>query len=210
MNITGIEEISNIIEDILNKEIQSENGLLTDVETFIRITEEDTLINTPMIWMVQNKVEPADVQAGISHKLFLQCQFEFVCLYDDLDPVTAEQKAVNLASRVMASLDKNMARIRSKNLIYRYDFVELYPPGLVTVTNKQESIPASSVIINVIFPVDWKNCTLYTKRRVFVSVPSVQGETGDTITLNSTVTEENGEAVPFGRVDYEIDDTDTE
>ena len=55
----------------------------------------------------------------------------------------------NLASRVAGSIAKNSVKLNTDKAIHKIDFDALYPVGEVSIQNKSDKAPATSVRIIV-------------------------------------------------------------
>ena len=89
--------------------------------------------------------------------------FEFVCVEYSDDLEEAEILGISLASRVGSSLMKNFNKIKVDNnmpdrFFHKLEYETLYPVGEVTVVGKSERIPATSIIFNFVYIVDWLKC----------------------------------------------------
>ena len=146
MNIINSQElVTTRIKECIYSEMNSE-GLLHDVETFIPSYRMDEPMEEPCVWLFEHPTTVADDKKGLlGGKLYLQTPFEFVCIvYDEDDIEQSEMAGKNLASRVARSIIKNS--------------VKLNPVGEVTIKNKSNKAPATSVRIIVKYYIDWMNC----------------------------------------------------
>ena len=160
MNIISSQDlITRRIKECVRAEM-GPGGLLEDVETFVpsyRMKEE---MEEPLIWLFEHPTTIADDKTGaLSQKLKLQTPYEFVCVvYDEDDIEESEMLSKNLASRVAASIAKNHIRLNSDRLIQKIEFETLYPVGEVSIRNKSDDAPATSVRIIAKYWIDWMNC----------------------------------------------------
>lgn len=160
MNIISSQEIiTTRIKECINAEMNPD-GLLADVETFIPSYRMEEEMEEPCIWLFEHPTTLADDKVGaLSQKLKLQTPYEFVCVvYDEEDIEQSEMLGKNLASRVAASIAKNSKQLNEDRLISKIKFDALYPVGEVTIQNKSDKAPATSVRIIVQYYIDWMNC----------------------------------------------------
>lgn len=161
VNLTkGLEYITEIIKECIKKELK-ENGVLSDVESFIPIFHNESGVNEPCIWMVQH-LTTVEKNSNISQTMQLKSTFEFVCVEYDPDPEIAEAKGQNLASRVGRVIAKNYLCVQDEldtpRIIHRINFNTYYPVGEVEIKGKADKVPATSLVLDVIFSINWINC----------------------------------------------------
>ncbi|MBE6505638.1 MAG: hypothetical protein E7Z73_07870 [Methanobrevibacter millerae] len=160
MNIISSQElITTRIKECITSEMTPE-GLLSDVETFIPSYRMEEEMEEPLIWLFEHPTTIANEKSGaLSQKLYLQTPYEFVCVvYDEDDIEESEMKGKNLASRVAASIAKNHIKLNSDRIISKIEFETLYPVGEVSIRNKSDKAPATSVRIIAKYYIDWMNC----------------------------------------------------
>jgi len=159
--IKGPAEVTKMIKQCIKEEITSE-GLLKNVETFVPSYRMDEELEEPIIWLFEHETTVADGKSGrLSRKLLLRTPFEFVCVvYDDDDIEQSELLGKELASRVAASIARNIKRVNTNNEIIfeNLKFEALYPVGTVSVVGKSNKAPATSVRLIVEYYVDWAMC----------------------------------------------------
>ena len=135
--VEGFEQIQQIMINCIKTEMEKENGLLSDVETFIPIYYDEKGVEEPCIWMTQHPTT-ASRQADISQTMELVTPFEFDCVVykSELeDSVTASQ---NLTNRVILAILRNYLQIQSeitdgKRLIRTITLETYYPVGEVRI-----------------------------------------------------------------------------
>ena len=159
--VTGFEKINTIITECINREM-TEDGLLSDVETFINTYYEEGSVDEPCIWVTQHPTT-ADRQADISHTMTLITPFEFDCGVYDNDMETANQESQNLAGRVILSILRNWQTIQQEilpgqRMITNITLETYSPVGYVPVTGKSDKVPVTGVILNVHHIINWKLC----------------------------------------------------
>jgi hypothetical protein len=161
--IKGLERSARAVKAYLEAEIV-EDGLLEDLETLLTSHKSETPADPPCIWIVEYPTVPYDpTQTNLSHTLYLKSPFEFVCVEYDNDPEIAAEKAKNLATRAGASILKNFNLLKSQpddpNRIFQtIHFNTLNPDGEVQIEGKAERIPAASLILDFIHPIQWMHC----------------------------------------------------
>ena len=160
--IKGLEELSAVIRESVLME-NAEDGLLEDVETIITTYNNEYGVKEPCVWIIQHPtVVPNSGKANLSQEVTLNTSFEFVCIEYDPDPMTAEMKGQNLATRVGISVLKNYLKVQKERntprTISHIEFNTLYPVGEVTITGKSEKVPATSIVLDVVHRINWKNC----------------------------------------------------
>ena len=160
MNIITSQELVTLrIKECIYTEMHPE-GLLHDVETFIPSYRMDEPMNEPCVWLFEHPTTIDDNKSGVlSQRLKLQTPYEFVCIvFDDEDIEKSEMLGKNLAGRVAASITKNSRALNKDRVINTILFDTLYPVGEVTVKNKSNKAPATSVRIIAKYWIDWMNC----------------------------------------------------
>lgn len=155
--------VPQTVKAYLEHEIR-EGGLLEDVETLIPSVNSDVPVDPPAIWIVQHPITRwVNDKANLSNKITLSVPFEFVCVEYSDDLEEAEILGISLASRVGSSLMKNFNKVKvddsmPNRFFHKLEFETLYPVGEVTVVGKSERIPATSIIFNFVYVVDWLKC----------------------------------------------------
>jgi hypothetical protein len=159
--LTGFEKINEIINSCITSEM-TENGILSDVETFVNTYYEEGQVEEPIIWLTQHPTT-ANRQADISQTMELTTPFEFDCGVYEVDLEDANLASQNLANRVILSILKNWQRIQAEKLpgqrMIRNITLETYSPmGYVNVAGKSDKVPMTGVILNVNHIVNWTLC----------------------------------------------------
>lgn len=155
-----IENILEVVEDCLNHEKKSPEGILNHVKTIIPIYNNEYGIEEPAIWIVQHPIT-VNGDENLSQILELKSTIEFACVEYDPDPKIAEQKARRLASNVALAIKNNYRRIQydkfEDRIIENVKFNTLYPVGEIPVEGKMEKIPVAGIVLDFEFNVDWVN-----------------------------------------------------
>lgn len=159
--IKGMDTVSRNVKNYIAVETAT-GGLLEDVETVINSVNSDVPSDPPCVWIIEHPTIPYS-EANLSHTQRVSTTFEFVCLEEDSDLEIAQIKGENLATRVGASILKNANRIKESpddpdRLFDKILFKALYPVGEVAITDKQEKIPATSIILEFIHSFKWLEC----------------------------------------------------
>lgn len=155
--------VPQTVKAYLEREMRS-GGLLEDVETLIPSVNSDVPVDPPAVWIVQHPtVQWNRDKTNLSNKITLSVPFEFVCVEYSDDLEEAELLGISLATRVGSSLMKNFNKVKvdkemPNRFFHKLEFETLYPVGEVTVVGKSERIPATSIIFNFIYVVDWLKC----------------------------------------------------
>jgi len=165
MNIVdGVDTITRTVKNYITSENVT-NGLLEDVETIIRSVQNETPIDTPAVWIVQHPTIQYQNEKynNLSRVKHLSTTFEFVCVEYDEDLEVAENKGLNLATRVGQSIMKNFNKVKDletdpDSIFLKVEFETLYPVGFIQIEGKAKKIPATSIIFNFIYPVKWLVC----------------------------------------------------
>lgn len=159
--LTGFEKINDIMQQCITDEI-NQNGLLSDVETFINTYFNEGQVDEPVVWITQH---PTTVQknADISKTLLLKTPFEFDCGVYEREIEDANTSSQNLCNRVILSILKNWQTIQAEELpgqrMIRNIELETYSPmGYVQVTGKSDKVPITGVILNVYHVINWQQC----------------------------------------------------
>ena len=159
--VVGMETLQTILAGCIEAEM-TEDGLLSDVQTFKRIYLEEEHIDEPFIWMYQHETRP-NRQADISRTMELTTPFQFNCAVYEPELEDANESTMNLATRVILSVQKNWQTIQNQELpgqrlIRNITLETFYPLGTVDVNNKSERLPVIAVVLNVNHIIDWRLC----------------------------------------------------
>lgn len=158
--LTGFEKINTIINQCITREI--EDGILSDVETFINTYYNEGQVDEPVIWITQHPTT-VEKNADISKTLLLKTPFEFDCGVYEKEIEDANTSSQNLCNRVILSILKNWQTIQSEEIpnqrMIRNITLETYSPmGYVPVTGKTDKVPITGVILNVYHVINWQQC----------------------------------------------------
>ena len=158
--LTGFEKINAIINQCITREI--EDGVLSDVETFINTYYNEGQVDEPVIWITQHPTT-VEKNADISKTLLLKTPFEFDCGVYEKEIEDANTSSQNLCNRVILSILKNWQTIQSEEIpnqrMIRNITLETYSPmGYVPVTGKTDKVPITGVILNVYHVINWQQC----------------------------------------------------
>ena len=159
--IHGFENVYKIMKDSIDAEL-GEDGILSDVETFIPVYSEEERVDEPLIWMYQLETIPVR-NADLSQTMDLQTPFQFNCAVYEPDLEDANKECQNLACRVVISILKNWQTIQnsltpSERMITNISFDRYYPLGTIEVNGKSERLPVTGVILNVTHRINWTMC----------------------------------------------------
>lgn len=158
----GFEQIQEIMVQCVKKEMGNENGLLSDVETFIPLYYDEHGVEEPCIWMFQHPTT-ASRQADISHTMELTTPFEFDCVVYESEFEESISSSQNLTNRVILSILRNYLQVQQEitkgpRIIRNITLETYYPAGEVNIQGKSDKVPATGVILNVNHIVNWKLC----------------------------------------------------
>lgn len=159
--VSGFENVYKIIKQSIEAEL-TENGLLSDVETFIPIYNEEERVDEPLIWMYQQETTPIR-NADLSQTMDLSTPFQFNCAVYEPDLEDANKECQNLACRVVLSILKNWQTQQNtlqpgERMITNISFDRYYPLGTIEVNGKSERLPVTGVILNVTHRINWTMC----------------------------------------------------
>ena len=159
--ITGFEKINTIINKCITDEM-TQDGLLSDVETFINTYYNEGQVEEPVIWITQH---PTTVERNpdISKTALLKTPFEFDCGVYEVDLEDANSASQNLCNRVILSILKNWQTIQASELpgnrMIRNIELDTYSPmGYVNVEGKSDKVPITGVILNIYHIINWQQC----------------------------------------------------
>ena len=161
--VNAVSMVPRTVKAYIEEEMK-DGGLLSDVETLIPSLNNDVPVDPPAVWIVQHPTTQwANDKRNLSSKMALSVPFEFVCVEYSDDLEEAEMLGIDLASRVGSSLMKNLNKVKVDNsmpdrFFHKLEFQTLYPVGEVNVVGKSERIPATSVVFNFVYFVDWLKC----------------------------------------------------
>ena len=159
--LTGFEKINTIINRCITDEIK-DNGILSDVETYINTYYNEGQVEEPVIWITQH---PTTVEKNpdISKTSLLKTPFEFDCGVYETEIEDANTASQNLCNRVILSILKNWQTIQAEELpnqrMIRNIELDTYSPmGYVEVTGKSDKVPITGVILNIYHTISWQQC----------------------------------------------------
>ena len=159
--ITGFEKINTIINKCITDEM-TQDGLLSDVETFINTYYNEGQVEEPVIWITQL---PTTVERNpdISKTALLRTPFEFDCGVYETEIEDANTASQNLTNRVILSILKNWQTIQASELpgnrMIRNIELDTYSPmGYVNVEGKSDKVPITGVILNIYHSINWQQC----------------------------------------------------
>lgn len=155
------EMITQIVKKCITDEIKPE-GLLSDVQTFIPSYRMDEPMDEPAVWLFEHPTIESNDNKGkgrLSSIIYLVTTFEFVCIVYDDELEEAEMKGKNLALRVGQALMKNILKgNNNRRVVNNIHFKSLYPTGEVQIENKTTQTPATSIVFDIEYVVDWLKC----------------------------------------------------
>lgn len=159
--VIGMETLQTILAGCIEAEM-TEGGLLSDVQTFKKIYLEEEHIDEPFIWMYQHETRP-NRQADISRTMELTTPFQFNCAVYEPELEDANESTMNLATRVILSVQRNWQTIQNQELpgqrlIRNITLETFYPLGTVDVNNKSERLPVVAAVLNANHIIDWRLC----------------------------------------------------
>lgn len=159
--LTGFEKINTIINRCITDEI-TENGILSDVETFINTYYNEGQVEEPVIWITQH---PTTVERNpdISKTTILKTPFEFDCGVYEVDLEDANTSSQNLCNRVILSILKNWQTIQNEiipghRMIRNIELDTYSPMDYVDVEGKSDKVPITGVILNIYHIINWQQC----------------------------------------------------
>ena len=159
--ITGFEKINTIINKCITDEM-TQDGLLSDVETFVNTYYNEGQVEEPVIWITQH---PTTVERNpdISKTALLKTPFEFDCGVYETEIEDANTASQNLTNRVIISILKNWQTIQATELpgnrMIRNIELDTYSPmGYVNVEGKSDKVPITGVILNIYHIINWQQC----------------------------------------------------
>lgn len=147
--ISPIEQAYNLITWFFEQEI-CPGGLLGDVETFFDANYTKDIIRPPLLWFDKKEMTISDgVQSN--HHLLIDLPFDLVCGVDvSNDIIEAERESINLASRCITALYKNIMKphtLRDYVYVKGISIDSIEPNGVFQIMNKTNLIPAARVPI---------------------------------------------------------------
>ena len=140
----------------------TEDGILSDVETFTSTYYDEGSVEEPVIWLTQHPTI-ANRQADISHTMELTTPFEFDCGVYDVEMEDANTISQNLACRVIIAILKNWQTIQAEvlpgqRMIKNITLNRYSPLGYVPVKGKSDKVAVTGVILDVQHIINWKLC----------------------------------------------------
>ena len=159
--LTGFEKVNTIINRCITDEI-NENGILSDVETYINTYYNEGQVEEPVVWITQH---PTTVERNpdISKTSLLKTPFEFDCGVYETEIEDANTSSQNLCNRVILSILKNWQTVQAEELpnnrMIRNIELDTYSPmGYVDVEGKSDKVPITGVILNIYHIINWQQC----------------------------------------------------
>ena len=159
--LTGFEKVNTIINRCITDEI-NENGILSDVETYINTYYNEGQVEEPVVWITQH---PTTVERNpdISKTSLLKTPFEFDCGVYETEIEDANTSSQNLCNRVILSILKNWQKVQAEELpnnrMIRNIELDTYSPmGYVDVEGKSDKVPITGVILNIYHIINWQQC----------------------------------------------------
>ena len=158
--VDGLENVQLVMKGCIEREM-TEEGLLSDVESFFTIFNDEEHVEEPVVWMYQHEAR-ANRQADISRTMDLSIPFQFNCSVYEPELEDANTSTQNLATRVILSILKNWQTAQSEimegRLIKNITLETFYPLGTIDVNNKSERLPVIGVLLNVNIVINWAMC----------------------------------------------------
>lgn len=156
----SFESIKKVLQKCIEKEI-TQDGLLSNVETFIPVYHNKSVVEEPVVWMTQHP-SYAERQADISQTMDVTTPFEFTCAVYHPDLDEAENASQYLALNVVLAITKNFLQVQKellgRRIIKRIDLGTYYPVGQVEIVGKSESVLATSAVLNIVHTINWMMC----------------------------------------------------
>jgi len=150
-------EITSAVKSCIRNEMVND-GLLSDVETFIPSYRLDEDMDLPAVWLFEHPTTRVESKHALS-SIYLTTPFEFVCVVYDDDIEQSEIKGKDLAWRVGETILKNKHKvIEGRRIFQNVTFRTLYPVGEVQLEGLNTKIPATSIILDIEYLVDWLKC----------------------------------------------------
>lgn len=160
-NITTVlEEVYQTIESWIEHETEEE-GILEDINSFIKPQLTDEIIEPPYIWFEKGDIEPYK-ESLLANNTMIRLPVRFICAYepDEDDFYNAERYALNIASRIIAVVQKHHKRRSTLSHILKAELEMIQPNGNVQIINKQDIVPAVRVGFNFIIKCQWMECII--------------------------------------------------
>ena len=158
--LTGFEKIQQVMSTSIKREI-TENGLLSDVETFYPCYYEEGGVDEPVVWLTQHPSR-ANRQADISQTMELTTPFQITAGVYEVELEDAYIASQNLANRAILAVLKNwlpvQAEIMEKRTIKSITLDTYTPMGYLDVKGKSDKVAMTGVILNVNHIVNWSMC----------------------------------------------------
>ena len=159
--VSGFENIYKVLKQSIEAEL-TENGLLSDVETFIPVYLDEEHVEEPVVWMYQLETTPTR-NADISQTMELTTPFQFNCAVYEQEIEDANTSCQNLACRVVLSILNNWQTVQNtvlpgNRMIRNITLDRYYPLGTIQVNGKSERLPVIGVRLNVNHIINWKMC----------------------------------------------------
>ena len=135
---TVLEEVYSGIEAWIEHETEN-GGILEDINSFIKPQITDEIIEPPYIWLEKADILPFK-EALISKTNLIKIPVRFICAYepDEDNFYDAERYALNIASRIIAVVQKHHKRKGQLTHVLKAELEMIQPNGNVQIINKQD------------------------------------------------------------------------
>lgn len=155
---TALEEVYSNIKEWVETETMPD-GILEDIESFIKPQITDEIIEPPYIWLEKGDITPYK-EVPLSQRNQIMLPVRFICAYepDNDDFESAEAYSLNIACRIIAVVMKHYRRRGQLANILKVELEQIQPNGNVQIINKQEIVPAVRVGLKFLIEVDWLKC----------------------------------------------------
>ncbi len=153
MTRTSLAEALEFLPQAILTSLQQENnpeGLLKDVETIVMGRDRASIADIPLVWIIEDNVEPIKHSIGANNIEFINARYEFYAINQDPDDVEESNKiSRELAVRIGMTIEK-----QCKKQLYNNErfFDNIKFQGLYNVPNDIEgsskTVTQSCIVYN--------------------------------------------------------------
>lgn len=151
-----LEQAYDVIEYYFKQELEG-NGILSDVNTFLTSANNKEHIDAPVIWIEKETITSSYAQHSDSS--LIDIPVNIVCCAEVEDDFqTAENASMNLASRCITSLFRNVKKPADlgKHITLRgFTIQSIDPNGTFEIINKTTLLPATRLQLTFHISLNW-------------------------------------------------------
>ena len=162
MIISPLTSFYNTLEEIIQQETTSMNGVLGDVETVLTDSYNDEYIELPLIWIEKQPITPGTVGHFSSSNMYHRIPVTIICCSEEHSTYhDSEIESLSIASRVITTIQRNIGpyikRATGNWSIQNITLNTIDPTGTFEIPSKRVIIPGTRVEITFEVSIDYMN-----------------------------------------------------